>query len=161
MVDIHCCNRASGHICHVIEVNMHQVSIFYQICYKPAKSALLTSYFKQMSINHLQNSFSYILWWYLKYINIQIDYTSGLKNRWIWPQCPTKWLEFAAFDGLIWGLNVFRLQKIGALKLHAKKWPALPKSQHLGSGLWLLQKKTLLLMIQSSSILAHKLILRV
>ena len=23
VVDIHCCNRASGHICHVIEVNMH------------------------------------------------------------------------------------------------------------------------------------------
>ena len=91
-------NGASGHICHVIEVNMHQMPIFYHICYKPAKRALLTSYFKQMSINHLQNSFSYILRWYLKYINIQIDYTSGLKNRGIWPQCPTKWIEFAAFD---------------------------------------------------------------
>ena len=98
VVDIHWYNGASGHICHVIEVNMHQMPIFYHICYKPAKRALLTSYFKQMSINHLQNSFSYILRWYLKYINIQIDYTSGLKNRGIWPQCPTKGVEFAAFD---------------------------------------------------------------
>ena len=98
VVDIHWYNGASGHICHVIEVNMHQMPIFYHICYKPAKRALLTSYFKQMSINHLQNSFSYILRWYLKYINIQIDYTSGLKNRGIWPQCPTKGIEFAAFD---------------------------------------------------------------
>ena len=106
VMHIHWNHWASGHLCFVIEVNMHLVSIFYQICYKPVKRVLLTSYFKQTVKNHLQYSFSYILRWYLKYINIQIDYTSGLKNRWIWPQCPKNELNllhlmYSIFVGLL------------------------------------------------------------
>ena len=85
--------------------------------------------------------------WYSKKIVCYVPKIAFYVQKWPnkarkWPNSLWKWPVLPKY-GLIWGVNVFRAQKIGALKLRAKKWPALPKSQHLGSGLWLLQKKNL------------------